>query len=324
MNPDDHTFFRGAALSSDRFVAVAFVDALERPSEPSSRMILTEFDAASGIWASHQQDDLQINALERFFTPEGIQGRALSEEGAIIDTGSGEQVGQTNAQGTMFAGLASNATNIVAAGHGGYYYRSQSGRDFGLITSDPIYERPKFGADPEAFSDYYESQTIVFEVAMNDSWLLAIASDQEGQTLSSRGNLETYPNARIVVGVTWDNATNAFWFCGHSPDAQVFRLDPPMGIKRVFHAQSERPVFASVAIVRGPIWVGEYGMNDGGVWAAPVSAPEALRPIDLPQNYPASPVWKIATHEDALWVLRSKDLLRLQKDTRERFVPPNG
>ena len=322
MDPTKHSFFRGAALTGNRFSAVAYVDGLERPDDPSSTMILTEFDASTGEWISNQIEQARIEALASWSGGEGVEGRALDTDGAVYATTSGAKVGQIEpATPTAFHALASNVTDMVAIGDGGHFYRSQNGRDFGLITDAHLSERPKFGAPPSEFTAYYARQFFVVNAAMDRAGHVAMATDSGIKILTPDGQLTEETAARILVGASWDPRSDTFWFSGLSPKPKIWTGKTEDGFEQVFEGVQGESLFTSIASSSTALWVGDNTAPVGGVWSADINNPNELSPIEFPAEFPASVVWKVDVVDDIVWVLRSKDLLRLENGVWDRFEP---
>lgn len=319
------TFYKGAALDKTTFCAAAYFDAQETPDEPGTDTALVTFSLDVG-WSQVELADNRVTDVAVATLATKPEAFALSERGALFDfQGPTPRYDLTPLAKTPLRALAAMQDGLTIVGDHGTYLRI-SVRDGPTVLTDR-FEMGDLDNDAtlEEEDAYFANERYVMAAAANAEADLAVVELTGASVLSPALERQDLIVPQNLVGVTVAREDQSFLFCGHNPRPAVFRLLPTGQFLPLYYGTPQQHTLTHLAVHMGDIYLADTALTQGGLY---VLSPEdqnsqnyEFNLVELPAEMGRQPVWRVESMDDVLWVLRSKDILRLESGTWQQFIP---
>jgi hypothetical protein len=330
----DFHFYGGAALSSTRFVTIAYDFDRDRPSEPFPLTRIQVLDAVTGGWMAPVERNWRAESVAATTTEYAV----LSVDGDVYVMSTATAVAADEAVSTEptlgMYGLGYVNKVLYAVGAGGHVYSRRANGVWDRHETQQFYSASELAREEEetrnlSFGDPTLMARLDAQVARLRPWYCVADDNNGGFWVGGQGgrlvhflngeqqnlSLPTSANfSEVVSGLDGQMLAVA-----HTPQAEIWRISQDPKAQLTFSAPRNQHAPYRTAVLGGVLYFGDPESLTGGLFQ--LDGETALR-VTIPNSLPPAPVCQVRAVEKVLWVVTANCLWRMSDGNWERFEKP--
>jgi hypothetical protein len=346
------SFFKGAALTRDRYATLAYFDAAEQPGEPGTDTYIAEFNAVTATWREIAVRRWIGEAVAAYQLP-GIADSGvvvLSRYNDVLIETSGRQIIEEKVfNGVDLPGTGAQRVTgrTYLLGATGFFLWRNGNDQWVPIDTDFYRENAEWAAIPSLQRTIREAGVISYEewdqlsaerqIEVYEAMESRVASfysiggfrhddlylgGLNGLFMHFDGNALRFLDIAASSSLTEVRVHNGeVWVCGGSKKPEIFAGTAAAGFRKVLSGRAGDSYPYTMDFLSGSLYVGDPSVPTPGLYTF---GGGVLARVQTGLSPEIGPVFRVEAIDGVLWVLEGKALNRFDGAKWGRFTSPRN